>query len=385
MANKQNKKKRKQLSPEMKKRRNAARAKIASFLGVVAACAAVCVFIGMGSKNEIPLTIEADNYEYIGTAYDTETSVVTDASGQVISVVETEPVVTEPADPAIAAAASIIPKLRDTYPIDMIIRSQYAIVYDVEADEVLYAKNPDEKCYPASTTKILTAATVLNNVGEDYVFTAGDELDFVNAGSSLAMLSKGCQLDTEMIIDGLMLPSGNDAAYTAAANVGRVLAGEENMLPAQSVQTFIDEMNRVAQLIGCRNTHFANPDGFHDDNHYTTVSDMLKIALYAENFDMLMESVQKTDRYVTFLTGEQISWTNSNKLLHDYSDCYYLYATGMKTGMTDQAGHCVVATAERFGHQIICIVFGAEAADIRWNDTIALLDAAFVEVRNRGD
>ena len=385
MANKQNKKKRKQLSPEMKKRRNAARAKIASFLGVVAACAAVCVFIGMGSKNEIPLTIEADNYEYIGTAYDTETSVVTDASGQVISVVETEPVVTEPADPAIAAAASIIPKLRDTYPIDMIIRSQYAIVYDVEADEVLYAKNPDEKCYPASTTKILTAATVLNNVGEDYVFTAGDELDFVNAGSSLAMLSKGCQLDTEMIIDGLMLPSGNDAAYTAAANVGRVLAGEENMLPAQSVQTFIDEMNRVAQLIGCRNTHFANPDGFHDDNHYTTVSDMLKIALYAENFDMLMESVQKTDRYVTFLTGEQISWTNSNKLLHDYSDCYYLYATGMKTGMTDQAGHCVVATAERFGHQIICIVFGAEAADIRWNDTIALLDAAFVQVRNRGD
>lgn len=385
MANKQNKKKRKQLSPEMKKRRNAARAKIASFLGVVAACAAVCVFIGMGSKSEIPLTIEADNYEYIGTAYDTEAPVVTDASGHVISVAETEPVVTEPADPAIAAAASIIPKLRDTYPIDMIIRSQYAIVYDVEADEVLYAKNPDEKCYPASTTKILTAATVLNNVAEDYVFTAGDELDFVNAGSSLAMLSKGCQLDTEMIIDGLMLPSGNDAAYTAAANVGRVLAGEENMLPAQSVQTFIDEMNRVAQLIGCRNTHFANPDGFHDDNHYTTVSDMLKIALYAENFDMLMESVQKTDRYVTFLTGEQISWTNSNKLLHDYSDCYYLYATGIKTGMTDQAGHCVVATAERFGHQIICIVFGAEAADIRWNDTIALLDAAFVQVRNRGD
>lgn len=385
MANKQNKKKRKQLSPEMKKRRNAARAKIASFLGVVAACAAVCVFIGMGSKSEIPLTIEADNYEYIGTAYDTEAPVVTDASGHVISVAETEPVVTEPADPAIAAAASIIPKLRDTYPIDMIIRSQYAIVYDVEADEVLYAKNPDEKCYPASTTKILTAATVLNNVAEDYVFTAGDELDFVNAGSSLAMLSKGCQLDTEMIIDGLMLPSGNDAAYTAAANVGRVLAGEENMLPAQSVQAFIDEMNRVAQLIGCRNTHFANPDGFHDDNHYTTVSDMLKIALYAENFDMLMESVQKTDRYVTFLTGEQISWTNSNKLLHDYSDCYYLYATGMKTGMTDQAGHCVVATAERFGHQIICIVFGAEAADIRWNDTIALLDAAFVQVRNRGD
>ncbi|MBQ2823764.1 MAG: D-alanyl-D-alanine carboxypeptidase [Oscillospiraceae bacterium] len=385
MANKQNKKKRKQLSPEMKKRRNAARAKIASFLGVVAACAAVCVFIGMGSKSEISLTIEADNYEYIGTAYDTEAPVVTDASGDVISVAETEPVVTEPADPAIAAAASIIPKLRDTYPIDMIIRSQYAIVYDVEADEVLYAKNPDEKCYPASTTKILTAATVLNNVAEDYVFTAGDELDFVNAGSSLAMLSKGCQLDTEMIIDGLMLPSGNDAAYTAAANVGRVLAGEENMLPAQSVQAFIDEMNRVAQLIGCRNTHFANPDGFHDDNHYTTVSDMLKIALYAENFDMLMESVQKTDRYVTFLTGEQISWTNSNKLLHDYSDCYYLYATGMKTGMTDQAGHCVVATAERFGHQIICIVFGAEAADIRWNDTIALLDAAFVQVRNRGD
>ena len=61
-----------------------------------------------------------------------------------------------------------------------------------------------------------------------------------------------------------------------------------------------------------------------------------------------------------------------------------MYATGMKTGMTDEAGHCVVATAERFGHQIICIVFKAPGADVRWNDTIALLDAAFVKVRERG-
>ncbi len=386
MSNKKIKKKRKRLSPEMKRRRNAARAKIASFLGVIAACAAVIVVINISSKTEIPLTVEADNYEYIGTTT-TEVPVVTDIEGNAVPVIaETaETAVTEPLDPAIAAAASVIPKLRDTYPIDMVIRSEYAIVYDVEADEVLYAKNADEKCYPASTTKILTAATVLNNTPEDYVFTAGDELDFVNAGSSLAMLTKGCQLDTEMIIDGLMLPSGNDAAYTAAANAGKLIAGEENMLPAQAVQAFIDEMNRVAQLIGCRNTHFTCPDGFHNENHYTTVADMLKITLYAENFDMLTESAQKTDRYVTFLTGEQISWTNTNKLLHEYSDCYYLYATGMKTGMTDAAGHCVVATAERFGHQIICIVFGAESGDVRWNDTIALLDAAFVQVRNRGD
>lgn len=331
----------------------------------------------------MPLTVEADGYVCLGS----EEIILpesTEAGGEAVPAAAAATTEKVSSDPAADAVRKVNIKLQDSYPIDMVIRSEYAIVYDVEANEVLYAKNPEEKCYPASTTKIMSSAITLKYAPEDLVFTAGDEQEFVNPGSSLAMLNRGSELDLGMIIDGMMLPSGNDAAYCAAANTGRVIADNENMSAEQAVKRFINEMNSAAKRMGCENTHFANPDGFHDDDHYTTVLDMLRVTLYAEHFDMLKESAAKTNRYVTFLSGEEISWENSNKLIHDYSDCYYMYATGMKTGMTDEAGHCVVATAERFGHQIICIVFKAPGADVRWNDTIALLDAAFVKVRERG-
>lgn len=276
------------------------------------------------------------------------------------------------------------PKLTEEYPIDTVLQSKYAIVYDVQADEVLFAKNADQKCFPASTTKILTASVILDNAPEDFQFTAGDELDFVNPESSLAFINKGNVLDLEMTIDALMLPSGNDASYMAAANMGRYIADDDSLSPEQAVQTFVEEMNKTAKLVGAENTHFTAPDGFHDDDHYTTVLDMLKITLYAMDKPKLMASAAKPSTYTTFITGEEVSWTNSNKLIQESSgDCYYMYAYGMKTGMTDQSGYCVVATARRFDHDIVCLVFGADASDVRWNETISLLDAAFVQVKNR--
>lgn len=268
------------------------------------------------------------------------------------------------------------------YPIDMQISSKYAVVYDVTTNTVLYAKNAEEKCYPASTTKLLTAALALDYADEDFVFTAGDELDFVNPGSSLAYLNKGSQLSTEMMIDALMLPSGNDAAYVTAANIGRVIADNPNMSDEGAVKEFVNMMNRKAKRIGAQNTHFANPDGFHDDNHYTTAMDMLKIALYAKDCDMIAESVQKVELTQTFLSGEVIYWKNSNVMINPYSQFYYCYSKGMKTGMTDEAGYCVVELAERYDHQIIAVVMGGENAAARWNDTIALLDKAFVIAKN---
>ncbi|MDE5992092.1 MAG: hypothetical protein K2G87_03485, partial [Oscillospiraceae bacterium] len=172
-------------------------------------------------------------------------------------------------------------------------------------------------------------------------------------------------------------------SYMAAANVGRKIAGTDTITPENAVKTFVDEMNRTAALLGAENTHFANPDGFHDDDHYTTVLDMLKITLYARKKPLIAASAAKPSEYAVFESGEQISWKNSNKLIHEDSGCYYMYANGFKTGMTDQAGYCVVATARRFDHDVICIVFGASASDIRWNETISLLDSAFAEIRSR--
>ncbi len=381
MASKNKKKNRKIYSESAKRKRKAAAARLRMLLVVLLIAGGVWGAVSFSKNVEVPLTINADNYQILENNTHAELD-------REIEEKEELPAETELAEDAFADQALLKynipqPKLRAEYPIDMIIQSEYAIVYDLQTNDVLYAKNADEKCYPASTTKIVTASVMLDNVPEDFMFTAGDELDMVNPESSLAYLNKGSILSRDMIIDALMLPSGNDAAYTVAANVGRYINGNDNISTEMAVKTFIDEMNKTAKYIGMENTHFADPDGFHDDDHYTTVHDMLKAAIYAMNKPEIMASAIKPNEYAVFESGEEVSWENSNRLIQEYSDRYYMYATGMKTGMTDQSGHCVVATARRFDHDVICLVFGSPSADVRWNDTIALLDAAFVEIRNR--
>ncbi|MGN0667454.1 MAG: D-alanyl-D-alanine carboxypeptidase family protein [Huintestinicola sp.] len=271
---------------------------------------------------------------------------------------------------------------QESYPLDMIIQTPYFVVYDVQGKRVLYAKNAYEKCYPASTTKILTAAVMMAYTDEDQTFTAGDELDLVEPGSSLAYLNKGSVLDREMMLDAIMLPSGNDASYCAAATVGRIIADNEELTPEEAVNVFINKMNETAAEAGCTGSNFTCPDGFHDDNHYTTAMDLLRITLYSEQFKEIAESGSKPFRDCTFLSGEEIWWTNSNKLIQEDSEYYYMYATGLKTGMTEHSGQCVVATAERFGHEVIIVCLGSENAAVRWNETTAMFDAAFAYIKN---
>lgn len=370
--NKHKRKRKRTLTEAARKKRRAAAARLKAFFAVAFLGAGIFGAVKLGRSVEIPLKVNAENYIQI-----------IEETGEADAFENSLPVAEE-VSATLSKYSIPQPRLKDEYPIDMVIRSEYAIVYDIQGNDILFAKNPEERCYPASTTKILTASVLLDNVPEDFLFTAGDELDLVNPGSSLAFINKGNVLDLDMTIDALMLPSGNDASYMAAANAGRYIAKNDSMTAPQAVDRFMDEMNRTARLLGANNTHFTVPDGFHDDDHYTTVLDMLKITLYAMEKPALMASAGKTERYVQFVSGEEVSWTNSNKLLHESAgECYYMYANGMKTGMTDQSGYCVVATARRFDHDVVCLVFGAEASDIRWNDTIALLDAAFAEIRER--
>lgn len=369
---KQRKKKQNLTKEERRRRRKRRAAFWRLFLVLALASGTVFGVVQINKSVDVPLTVNAENYYQITSADEPEEQL--DGTEELDSA---EAVNAEP------TYAVVQPKLRAEYPIETVLQSEYAIVYDIQEDEVLFAKNPEEKCYPASTTKILTASVILDNVAEDFLFTAGDELDFVNPESSLAFIEKGNILNLETTLDAIMLPSGNDASYMAAANVGRVIAGEDTISPERAVQTFVDEMNRTAMLVGAENTHFSDPDGFHDDDHYTTVLDMLKITLYARQKPKIMASAAKTDVNAVFESGETVSWMNSNKLIHEDSGCYYMYANGLKTGMTDQSGYCVVATARRFDHDVVCIVFGASASDIRWNETISLLDSAFVVIRER--
>lgn len=273
---------------------------------------------------------------------------------------------------------------KDEYPIDMVLDTPQLVMFDATSKEILYSKNGSEKVYPASTTKIMTAALIMQYADADTIFTAGDELDLVQEGSSMAGLTKGCQLDRDMILDAVMIPSGNDASYTAAATIGRILAGDkaEEISAKEAVQLFVDEMNKTAEEIGCKNTHFTCPDGFHDEDHYTTALDMLRITLYSEKFPEIAASGAKIYRNPDFLTGETVEWFNSNALLPEDNDYYYMYAKGLKTGMTDQAGYCVVATAQRFDHELIIVSMGAETQSIRWHNVIAMFDQGFSYIRD---
>lgn len=139
MGTKKNSQKKK-LTPEMRKRRNAARARLASMLGVAALCAAVIILVKIGSGAETPLEINAADYECLAPQTELVTVGTAEDGTPVLASAPIEEENTPAVDPVMAEVAAITPKLKDTYPIDMIIRSQYAIVYDVEADEVLYAK-----------------------------------------------------------------------------------------------------------------------------------------------------------------------------------------------------------------------------------------------------
>lgn len=274
-------------------------------------------------------------------------------------------------------------KEKEAYPIEMNIQTPYCILYDVQSKQVLFAKNANEKAFPASTTKILTAAVMMEYTEPDTVFKADDEQKLVQAGSSLANLNPGMSiLDRDMMLDAIMLPSGNDAAYCAAATTGRIIAENENLTSEEAVNVFINKMNEKAAEIGCTGSNFTCPDGFHDDMHYTTATDLLKITLESQKYPEIAASGSKPYRELSYLSGEQIAWTNSNKLIQEDSEYYYMYAKGLKTGMTDMSGFCVVGTAERFGHELIIVCLGSETSAIRWNDTIALLDAGFAYIRN---
>lgn len=257
------------------------------------------------------------------------------------------------------------------------ISSPRIVLYDETHASVLYSRAAFDRCYPASLTKLMTAALLAENSTADETFTVGSELSLVDPESSTAGLKSGYQLTREQIIDALLLPSGNDAAYTIAAHVGRKVSGNPSMTDIEAVRAFVDLMNQTAQKIGATNTHFVNPDGIHSNDHYTCANDMLLIAENARKYDALKASMAKSSVHYTILSGQSVTWNNSNKIIDSKSPYYFNGATGMKTGFTDQAGYNIVASAQRSGVDLVAVVMGGPEPDSRWKDSDELFKEAF--------
>lgn len=305
----------------------------------------------------------------------------------ILWVIQQKPAVKEPASSEAStvspAPSSAPPPAREALPasflsfIDANTASKSIVLYDVTADTQLYSKMPDLKEEPASITKLITAAMAIKYAPEGQVFVVGNERSLVPPQSSLANLSPANQdrLDLDMILKALLLPSGNDAAYTIAANIGRVLAGNASLSAKDAVAKFVAQMNIEAAELGMTNTHFANPDGSPEADHYSTANDLYKLARHVLTIPQIVDIVKTPSATVQLLNGRTVTWNNSNRLLQTGNRYYNPYATGLKTGTGDN-GYCLAASAEKDGRQVIAIVLGAPNNNARWEDAGGLLDIA---------
>ncbi len=255
---------------------------------------------------------------------------------------------------------------------------EYIVLYDATNDKVLYSKNADAQCYPASTTKLLTCLVTLQYANENTTFTVGNEIRLIDPQSSVAHLRIGNRLNLQTLLEAILLPSGNDAAYVAAANVGRIIAGDDTLSAQAAIAKFCEKMNETAKSLGAKNSHFVNPDGIHSANHYTTATDMLLIAKAALHNQTLATIMAEEKVTRTFLSGETgATWYNTNYLLR--SDTRYSFegATGLKTGHTDEAGYCLTASAKRDGVELIAVLMNADSTSGRFEDAMGLFTVCF--------
>ena len=251
------------------------------------------------------------------------------------------------------------------------------LVYDATNDKLIYSDSREgSKLYPASVTKLYSAWVALQILDPDDVVTVGEELKLVHAGSSVASLREGQRPYVRNLVEGMMLPSGNDAAIVLAVAAGRRLAEDEDLDAEEAMYTFVDEMNRKGQELGFERSHFANPDGWHSGSHYTCIHDMVLIAKLALADPTISRYIRRAKDEVTFASGQVFTWENTNKLLNEEEGYYRSDAIGMKTGYTRQAEQCLMAAYRcSDGRTLVIGVFGYADGNKRYSEINKLAKA----------
>lgn len=261
-----------------------------------------------------------------------------------------------------------------TFPEDRALTAKQYFVYDCSTNTfTTISEAPNTRIYPASITKLITACVAAQYLKPNEVITAGEALNLVAAGSSVADLKKGDALTVSQLMGGMILPSGNDAAYVLAMAAGRIILNQPSADAKTAVAAFVDKMNEHAQQTGLSGTHFANPDGIHKENHYTTYQDLVGMAQQALQNEALMEYCATST--ATVETGSQtLQWHNTNLLVDPSSEYYCPYAVGLKTGQTPYAGSCLLSAFKLEDTTLIIGVFGCPDIQSRFADTLQLLN-----------
>lgn len=262
----------------------------------------------------------------------------------------------------LALVFSICTPFASAYQSDLVdamsVDARAALLVDMDTDYIMYEMNAYEKVYPASITKVMTAILVLDALDAgtltlEQIITAGNTAwQGLDTSSSNQNIQVGEQMSVKDLLYCLMVASANEAANILAVAV------------AGSIESFVGMMNDRAALLGCTGTHFVNPDGMPDDDHYTTAYDLYLIGKEAMGYELFRTIVSTPEYYTqpTNLNPNQRHFFNTNGLLSNkkYQGYYYEYATGIKTGSTDAAGYCLLSSAEKDGQRLICVMMGCQ-------------------------
>lgn len=246
-------------------------------------------------------------------------------------------------------------------------QAKAVLLMDTGSRQLLYAENIHERVYPASITKIMTMLLAMEALSSGKVslqemVRVSEEA--AGLGGSQIFLTPGDRVSLQDLLIGIGVGSANDAAVALAEH----LSG--------TTEAFVAEMNRRAAGLGMKNTHFVNPHGLHDENHYTTANDIALMSLELLRHTQIHEwlTIWMDEQFLKGKISKQegVYLSNSNRLIR-----FYQGADGLKTGFTAQAGNCVAATAKRGDTRLLAVVLGAPGRPLLFDQARKLLDYGF--------
>lgn len=268
----------------------------------------------------------------------------------------------------VLGAAKVDAEAAAYWPSNVGVDSSAAVVMEVETGTILYEKNMNQSYYPASITKVMTALLALENCDLDEVLTFSDVAVYENEGDTSHIAREvGEEMTLESALYGMMLESANECAWAIGEHVGG------------NMDEFVNMMNARAKKLGCTGTHFCNPNGLPDPNHYVTAHDMALIAQAAYQIPKFQE-ICGTRAYTIPADNKKEAYNcnNTHGMISNHRGASHLYeyAVGGKTGYTDEAGNTLVTYAKKNGMTLACVVLNS-SNPAHYDDTERLFEYCF--------
>ncbi len=249
--------------------------------------------------------------------------------------------------------------------------SKAVFAYDIQREKVLLQSNSEQPMETASLAKLFVIDYALSVLDLNTVVTVGSEILLVQPDSSMAGIREG-EIKVSELVKGMLVPSGNDAAYALAAAVGRHLSGDDELSAEEAVTAFTNSLAEYLQTNGFDQTRIPDPSGYSSEC-VSTVKDLFRVSLRLLNSRALREIMGSSELEGIAEDGSSYLWTTTHEMMQGASAHYNPGVKGIKTGSTDSA-YNLITGYESDGREYLIIVLGSDTSDIRYQDTAAIIE-----------